>query len=238
MGPFAGADLYIKIFKQTTAQKDQEHLSVAMLSVPEKISDRTEFILNNSGVNPAYEIAAIIRNLESIGAELIGIACNTAHVPDIYNVLLEELKRGGSQVLLLNMIDEVISYIKEHCLTEKRIGILSTLGVYHSKLYENALIKNGFYAVVPDKEKMKMVHNAIYNDIYGLKARTADIDQKAVVLISRVIDDLCEHKISSVIMGCTEIPLAAEQLKRSYGNLVFIDPTELLAQALIREARK
>ena len=40
MGPYAGLDLVRKIFDQTTASTDQEHLDVILLSTP-SVPDRT-----------------------------------------------------------------------------------------------------------------------------------------------------------------------------------------------------
>lgn len=43
MGTYAGIDLLRKIADNTGAVKDQEHLPVAMLSLPDKILDRSEY---------------------------------------------------------------------------------------------------------------------------------------------------------------------------------------------------
>ena len=39
VGPYAGLDLCRKIFEQTDAHRDQEHLPIALLSIPQKIKD-------------------------------------------------------------------------------------------------------------------------------------------------------------------------------------------------------
>ena len=48
VGSYAGIDLIKKIYDQTDALCDQDHLPVSMLSVPDKIWDRTDFLLGNS----------------------------------------------------------------------------------------------------------------------------------------------------------------------------------------------
>ena len=45
VGPYAGLDLTEKIFGQTIASSDQEHLPVALLSLPERIEDRTRYLV-------------------------------------------------------------------------------------------------------------------------------------------------------------------------------------------------
>ena len=60
MGPYAGLDLVQKIFDETNAKTDQDHIPIAMISVPHIIEDRTEFIVGNTDVNPGIAISKII----------------------------------------------------------------------------------------------------------------------------------------------------------------------------------
>ena len=48
VGPYAGLDLMRKIFDQTEASCDQEHLSVIQYSLSEHIIDRTRFLLGET----------------------------------------------------------------------------------------------------------------------------------------------------------------------------------------------
>ena len=57
MGPHAGLDLVAKVFAQTLAAQDQDHLPLALLSVPSEIPDRTRFLLGQESRNPATVIA-------------------------------------------------------------------------------------------------------------------------------------------------------------------------------------
>ena len=51
MGPYAGLDLVRKIFDLTQANQDQDHVPLAMISVPHKITDRTNKIpIKASGI--------------------------------------------------------------------------------------------------------------------------------------------------------------------------------------------
>src|SRR5690349_15710985 len=81
VGPEAGGILYQYITMYTSASCDQEHLSVILMSFPKYIADRTDFIKGKTAANPACEIAAVIRKLYMAGARIMGIACNTSHVP-------------------------------------------------------------------------------------------------------------------------------------------------------------
>lgn len=60
VGPYAGLDLMRKIFDQTEANCDQEHLSVIQYSLSEHIIDRTRFLLGETDENPGEAIGEIM----------------------------------------------------------------------------------------------------------------------------------------------------------------------------------
>jgi len=77
MGPLAAADLFEKIIFHTKASCDQDHLRT-LIDSNCGIPDRTEAILHG-GADPVPELTASARGLERQGAELLLMACNTAH---------------------------------------------------------------------------------------------------------------------------------------------------------------
>src|SRR5512139_4045747 len=107
IGPYAGLDLNRKIFEQTAAVRDQDHLSVLMLSWPRDIPDRSAFLLGESVEDPAIGIVKCLRVLEQAGATVAAIACNTAHSPRIINAVHDALRAGGHHIEVVNMIREV-----------------------------------------------------------------------------------------------------------------------------------
>jgi len=121
MGPQAGIDLVQKIINLTKAASDQDHLPIAMLSIPHSISDRTEFLLGKSDVNPAIAISEVICTLSKNGASIIGMPCNTAHAEPIFD---EVVKRIPNKVKLIHMINEVSRFIK------KKISIYGKCGYF------------------------------------------------------------------------------------------------------------
>ncbi len=228
VGPYAGIDLVTKIFDQTNAETDQEHLPVALLSVSGKIADRTTFVLGESEINPGYGISEVILQLEKIGSNVVGIPCNTAYAPEIYNVILDELKRKNSKVKLIHMIDEVARFIQEEYPEINRVGVLSTLGTREARIYDDCLSINGLNLVPPDEMTLKKVHDAIYS----IKAKSNPVEDSARQNLSESIDALIAIGAEAVILGCTELPLAFDGAKK---NCVIVDPALILARALIRE---
>ena len=83
VGPYAGLDLVQKIFNNTRAARDQEHLPVTLLSFPGDIADRIDFLVHGTGKNPGVAIGCILIRLANGGATVLGIPCNTAHSSSI-----------------------------------------------------------------------------------------------------------------------------------------------------------
>lgn len=232
-GPFAGVDLARKLLEQTIATKDQDYPAAVSVSIPEEIADRTEFLLGQTSENPAYAIIDHIKMLEQMRASVVGIPCNTAHVPEIFDVIVDGLKHSGSNLKLLHMIEEVARYIGENHPDMKKIGVLSTTGTYRTRIYKDILERNGFDVVLPTEALQDSVHDAIYNPSTGIKAQSDPVTKAARETLLEAIAHLQEQGAEAVILGCTEIPLAITE--RRIGPTVIIDSTKALARALVRE---
>ncbi len=233
-GPFAGIDLLGKIARETRAIEDQDHLTVISISQPNRIPDRTEYLLGRSEVNPAFALALQIRQLEDAGAEVVGIPCNTTHAAAIFEVLVEELQRSGCRVKVVNMIQEVVLYLRSIYPGSARIGLLATTGTYHARTYSRALAPQGFEVVLPPSSMQEMsIQPSIYDPEYGIKAR-GYATEKAIAELRSAAHYLKGARAETLILGCTELPLAFDE--RSVDGMFLVDPTLILARALIREA--
>jgi len=233
-GPFAGLDLCQKILEETIAEKDQDYLTVLNWSQPNLILDRTEYLLGQVDENPGVAIAEQVRRLGEAGAAVAAIPCNTAHSPPIYDVIVAELVRQSVQVNFLHMIEETAVFLQTNFPHIQRVGILSTTGTYRAQIYPNCLQPAGFEAFVPDLTMQETyIHPAIYDLIYGIKATgTATNRARADLLVGA--EALRKQGAEAIILGCTEIPLAIPET--TIDDMVVIDPTRILARALIREA--
>ena len=232
VGPYAGLDLAEKIFDQTIASTDQEHLPVALLSVPGKIAERTEFILGNTTVNPAYALVEVIQKLELSGATVAGIPCNTAHAPQIFDVITGELEEADSKVRLLHMIEEVAGFIRRRYPRTEVVGVLSTTGTHAAGVYPPFLEREGLSVLQPDEKLQDEIHAAIYDPEYGIKARSNPVTEKARDKLLNGILFLQREGAQAIILECSEIPLAIDD--RMVGETPMIDPTLVLARPLIK----
>jgi aspartate racemase len=233
VGPYTGTDLAEKIFNETLANKDQDHLPVALLSLPHKITDRTEYLVGQTEENPAYAVSEIILQLEKMGAGVVGIPCNTMHVPEIFDTIQDEIHRSGSNIILINMLDEVINFIREYYPDIKTIGVLSTTGTYRSGIYIEKLKERGYKGVTTDPELQEEIHKSIYDRDFGIKAVSNPVTKKSKNILVNGIRSLKRAGAEGIILGCTEIAFALPYKKLN--GLPLFDATYVLARALIHK---
>jgi aspartate racemase len=233
IGPTAGADLLQKITEETKAKKDQEHLPVILFSLPQQIEDRTKYLEGKTERNPGVEIARIAVQLHQLGVTHAAVACNTAHAPKIFEQAEKELKKSGSHLQLLHLINENIAYLKANFKKGACIGILGTTGTYKQKIYSSKVEEAGFKAVVPTEEvQNELVHNAIYHPMYGIKTNNGQPTKIAKSQLHYALDIMKEEGAEAVILGCSELPLALEEC--TYKDMLLIDATRIVARAIIR----
>lgn len=235
MGPEAGSMLFHSILKYTPAASDQEHLPVILMSFPGEIDDRTAFYEGRVKVNPAYRIAEIILRLEKAGAEVAGIACNSSHIPLIYDKVLEQLAAAQSRIQLLHLPRETVRYLKKNHPEIKKVGLMTTNGTFRSGLYYDLLDAENFEVIMPSDEfQCTVIHNIIYNEHFGIKSNAARVTQEAVQLAEKALHYFQERGAGAVILGCTELSFMQQMVSGT--GMVLVDSIEALAKALIRES--
>ena len=229
MGPYAGLDLVKKIFDLTQANQDQDHVPLAMISVPHKITDRTKFLEGGTDINPGIEISNIVRQLSDQGASVIGMPCNTAHSSKIINEVYNSIPEG---ITFVNMVSEVIKFIKGEYPDIERVGILATTGTMKAGVYNKELINNDLKPILLSKENQKkLIDQAIYDKDFGIKSISNPVQDIAKRKIHLAIESLIENKAEVVILGCTELPLAVNAT--SVKTIPLIDSTMILARSLL-----
>lgn len=213
MGPMATVDLMRKIILSTDAKTDQEHIHILVDNNPQ-IPDRTAAI-EGRGESPVARMLQSAKLLESQGADVLVIACNTAHY------FLDEFK-DKVHVPIINMIDEAVKHCVE--LGYSEVGLLCTIGTRNTGIYQKACDKFNIKLVVPDDEEIKALQDMIY---LGVKANNFNYDTSNV---KQVISTMRNRGAQAFILGCTETPIAV-QMYHLEGN--FIDSSLVLAHKAI-----
>ena len=213
MGPMATVDLMRKIILSTDAKTDQEHIHILVDNNPQ-IPDRTAAI-EGRGESPVEKMLQSAKLLEAQGADVLVIACNTAHY------FLDEFK-DKVHVPIINMIDEAVKHCVE--LGYSDVGLLCTIGTRNTGIYQKACDKFNIKLVVPDDEEIKALQDMIYS---GVKANNFNYDTSNV---KQVISTMRNRGAQAFILGCTETPIAV-QMYHIEGN--FIDSSLVLAHKAI-----
>ena len=216
MGPLATADLFQKIVLLTKADTDREHIRVYIDSNA-NIPDRTAAILSG-GEDPVPEMASALRHLEACGADCIIMPCNTAHY------FLPRLQ-AMTKIPFLSILTAAAEACKAQ-FPGKTVGILATRGTLAANLYQEALAQAGVPYLVPDAPAQDALMRVIYD---GVKAGKGPDSYRADFLT--VLEQMSAGGAEVFLLGCTELPLAAEALNI---DLPTVDPTAELAKASIR----
>lgn len=216
MGPLATADLFRKMVEHTRAGRDQDHPRI-LVDCNTNIPDRTAALLHG-GTDPVPELTAAARNLERGGAQVIAMPCNTAH--GFYDAV-----QAAVAVPVLHMIR-----LTAQALTERGVdaaGLLATDGTIQTGIYQRSFQDTGVTLLTPEAGDQQAVMDLIYR---GVKAGRRDFDASAA---RRTMENLLERGAQTLILGCTELPLAVELYHLAYPCT---DPTLELALGALRFA--
>ena len=216
MGPLATADLFQKITLHTAASCDQDHPRVCIDSNT-NISDRTAALLHG-GADPVPEMVKSAQRLESIGADLLIMPCNTAHY------FLPRLQ-AMTEIPFLSILTAAAETCKAQ-FPGMTVGILATKGTLSAQLYQNALGEAGVPYLTPEAEEQDALMRVIYD---GVKAGKGPDAYRADLLT--VVEHMMTRGAGVFLLGCTELPLAAEAVGLT---VPVVDPTAELAKAAIR----
>ena len=183
--------------------------------------------------NPGEDIGGVMVQLAQCGAKVIGMPCNTAHSPRILNAALARLHASCSGVRFVSIIESAVSHVRSLCPHGGRIGVLGTVATLRTNLYQNELEKSGLEPVVPDDSVCERVQLAISGAEFGIKAFSDPVSPQAREILLDAAKSLAERqKVSVILLGCTEIPVAITET--CLWNIPVVDATSVLARALIR----
>ena len=214
MGPMATADLFRKIVLHTQAACDQEHIHI-LIDNNTAIPDRTAALLAG-GPDPLPQMAKSARWLENGGADCLIMPCNTAHC---YHSQLQKTVH----IPLLNMLELTCQAMADSGI--RLAGLLATNGTVQTGVYAQMAERFGITLLTPDPEGQAAVMELIYQ---GVKAGAETFDTAKVC---RAVDALRRCGAETIVLGCTELPLAVELYHLTFPS---VDPTLELAKGAIR----
>lgn len=223
LGPAATAQFLSSVVKRTAADRDQEHVDL-VVSQHSSTPDRTGYLLDPTQPNPAPTLIRDARMLERMGAEFIVIPCNTAHA------FVEQVRKSIS-VEVLDILECTVAETTTRCGGRGgKVGLLATDGTLKTGMYQRELANAGHQTILPDRHDQDLVMEVIYGDV-----KAGHVGGSPVLF--DVISRLREFGAEYFILGCTELPIAAEPLGLLDDRRV-IDSVTALADATILRSGK
>lgn len=230
MGPAAGAD-FVRLFVRACAEQMRSHeIEISDQAYPEHwlaqlpLPDRSR-ALDFPGLGshqPLEPMLQALGQLAALGATAVALACNTAHAWH------GPLQARFPQMEVLHVAREVAGVLAERGIM--RAGLLATEGTYRSGLYDQALRQAGLQCVIPGAADRARLMQGIYQ---GVKAGDMALARECFSDVARSMAR--QHGVKTLILGCTEIPLALDA-STGLAGLELVDPAALLARALAARA--
>ena len=207
MGPAATLDFLAKLQALTPAERDQDHIRT-LVDINPQVPDR------NDPVNrPGPVLAEMAGALRGAGADVLAIACNTAHA-------YADIITRASGLPLIDMIGTASAAARDS--GARRAGVLGTRQAL--KLYREYLAAQGMGMVTLEPERQEEFMSLLYRIKGG--ERGPDVRSGMAALTA----DLAAGGAEAIIAGCTEVPLVIEA---GAGRLPFIDAGEALARRCV-----
>ena len=219
MGPAATVDFMAKVLAADPAPLEQDKVRLIVDCNP-GVLDRTA-AGRGAGPSPGPALAAMARGLVGAGADVLVIACNTAHAwaDDI---------AAAVDAPVLSMIETACKAIARAHPRARRIGLLAGQGCLDAGIYQSACAARGWQALVPGQDDQAAFMAALYRIKGGALGEPERED------LLRCARATIEAGAEVVIAGCTEVPLL---LTAADLPVPLIDPTQVLAERAVAYAR-
>ncbi len=215
VGPQSTNFIYEKIIEYSQykyhAKDNSDYPRIVIESVPVP-----DFISNKINIEIAKKMLIdAVKELSNAGATRLCIGSNTVHI------LLQDLM-NQTDVPFISMID----LVAKECVSSgfKKVGILGTPTLISSGLYSQALTKNNIESILPTDRQLHIVEKIIRHVIAG---SNDDENKKEYI---ETLNDLFNKGADSVILGCTELPLAMNY--EALGNRT-INSDAILAKGIV-----
>ncbi|RZJ21888.1 MAG: aspartate/glutamate racemase family protein [Haliea sp.] len=232
MGPAAGAD-FARLFVMACADHLRAHgIAVSDQAFPEHwlaqvpVPDRSSALESPALLGshqPLDPMLQAVGKLAALGATAVAVACNTAHAWH------ETLQARFPQIEVLHVAREVARTLAADGVRD--IGLLATEGTYRTGLYDRVLRQAGVVCHVPLAQERERLMQGIYQ---GVKAGQFELAQQCFASVAAAM--VARHGLSTLVLGCTEIPLALTSLRHAGEPVRLVDPAKVLASALAERA--
>lgn len=219
VAPWATIDFLQALYNQVMAEKDW-HYPRVITDLNTKIPSRGRY-LELAERDPSPFIASSISELAGMGATVVVVPCNTAHI------LYENWQREAS-VAVPNIIDATVAEVITFSV--KKVAILASAAVSKYQLYHIALQNAGLPAVNLSTEQQNLVSIVISQ----IKA-SGQPDSYTMQMVDMMLLQLAEQGVDGVILGCTELKILQPRCHEYFRGVA--ESNQALAREALRLAK-
>lgn len=209
VAPAATADFYAKLIALTPVKKDWEHVQVIIDSNP-KIPSRGRY-LELGETDPVPFIRHSIEKLSQMGASIIALPCNTAHI--LYD-------RYASDATL--QIPNMVAVTVDHALHARP----KTAAVFASRLTQQYRLYDDFF----ERKGVITLNTARHQQNISLLIEKVKQGESLPMLQEIMKAILSDYAADVFILGCTELSLLVGD---SFNGVPIIDSNKALAIACL-----
>ena len=222
IGPLATVHFLDRVVRLTDAARDQDHVNLVVLQ-DSSVPDRTEYLLGRSTDDPGPVLAEDARRLESLGVAAVVLPCNTA---DAFRDRLTAAVSVPVVSIVERTVAEAASRNESKGSSPTAVGVLATEGTVAAGVYRRELARRGLTEALPGPADQAIVTEIIYGQVKrGLPSDGA--------ALRGVIDRLRAAGAGYVVLGCTELSVAAQD-HGLLADRAVVDSVEALAEDTVR----
>ncbi|MDE7012359.1 MAG: amino acid racemase [Mailhella sp.] len=219
IGPASTVEYYLGIIKKCRIeQRGNIYPEIVIDSVNMLQHDKA--LAENDYDKLAQYLLRSLSNLKAAGAELAAITANTEHI--VWNMVHSKFP-----LPVISIVEATIREIKRKGF--KNVLVFGTMFTLKSRLYENALNNQGITAIIPSGNDISTIDSLIYPNMENGIIIPAD-KQKLVKMAEKYIS---EKNADSILLGCTELPLAITYCDVS---VPILNTTEIHINEIYRKA--
>lgn len=189
VAPWATIEFLQSLYCQINAEKDW-HYPRVIIDINTKIPSRGRFI-ELSERDPSPFIKSSIAELAEMGATVVVVPCNTAHI-------LFASWQDGATVTVPSIIDATVAEIMNYQIT--KVAVLASAAIAKYQVYRAALKKAGLEMLSLSRQQQSIVTAAIAQ----IKVN-GQPDSTTTEEIGLLLQELSGQGADGLILGCTEL---------------------------------
>jgi aspartate racemase len=159
-----------------------------------------------------------VLQLANSNCKAIIMTCNTIH-------FFHQKLQSNTNLKIFSLVDLAVQKILQS--KHKNVAIVSSEFTYKSGLYSTAIEKLGLNPIKVTPTQQEILNKVI------LKVMAASHTNVELFALLEIIQDLKSKGATSLILGCTELPLVLTLEHHAKTNLEVFDTIQIASEALV-----